>query len=71
MTKSNQTDETLDQNNLQCPPDPFDRWNEPVAIIDTGKPIRFPLVELFPSKGKGLLGRIIARFLTWLSKDAD
>lgn len=71
MIKTNQTDEGQAVVKFQSPPDPFNRWSEPVAIIDTCKPIPFQPVQLFPSEGKGLLGRIIARFLTWLSKNAD
>lgn len=71
MTKTNQTDETPNQNNLQRPPDPLDRWNQPVTIIDTRKPIHFQQVELFPIEGKGFLGRIQARFLNCLAKNAD
>ena len=71
MIKTNQTDEGQAVGKFQSPPDPFDRWNEPVTIIDTRKRIHFQPLHLFPSEGKGLLGRIQARFLTWLSKNAD
>jgi len=71
MIKADPADETQASDNFQSPPDPFDRWNEPVTIIDTRKRIHFQPVHLFPSEGKGLLSRIHAQFLTWLSKNAD
>jgi hypothetical protein len=71
MIKTNRNDGTQIASNFPRPPDPFDRWNQPVTIINTRKPIHFQPVQLFPSEGKGLLGRIHARFLTWLSKNAD
>ena len=71
MIKANSTDETQAPAKFPSSYDPFDRWNEPVMIIDTRKPIHFQPVQSFPSEGKNLLGRIIGRFLTWLSKNAD
>lgn len=71
MIKANQTDKTQVSDGFKLPPDPFDRWNPPVAIIDTRKPIYFQREQLFSSEGKGLWGRINARFFNWLTKNAD
>ena len=71
MIKVNPTEETKILSKFPYPSDPSDRWNEPIAIIDTRKPIHFQQVQLFPSEGKNLLGRIHARFFNWLSKNAD
>ena len=38
MIKVKPTEETQIVSKLPYPPDPFDRWNEPVAIIGNRKP---------------------------------
>ena len=71
MIEVKPTEEVQILSKFPYPPDPFDRWNEPIAIIDTREPIHFQQVQLFPSEGKGIFGRIHARFFNWLSKNAD
>lgn len=51
MIKANPTGETKASAQFPCPPDPFNRWLEPVAIIDIRKPICFQREPLFSSEG--------------------